>query len=107
MTVRLYTSPAARDDRREIGSYLYGETYDRDLVRRWFTSVRAETAYAVEYPRQTPPLIGFSNRPEGPLRRRIITGFKNYLLFYRFDENTVTVTRILHGSRDLRRVPDL
>ncbi|MEM1013786.1 MAG: type II toxin-antitoxin system RelE/ParE family toxin, partial [Planctomycetota bacterium] len=63
--------------------------------------------YAAEYPTQTPPILGMPERTEGPLRRRIITGFKNYLLFYRFDDETVTVTRILHGSRDLRRVPDL
>ncbi|MEM7807757.1 MAG: type II toxin-antitoxin system RelE/ParE family toxin [Planctomycetota bacterium] len=107
MSNRIIFREAADADQDDIADYLTRVSGDDRIGHRWLTAVKREGEYAVEYPTQTPPLIGFSNRPDGPLRRRIITGFRNYLLFYRFDDETVTVTRILHGSRDLRRVPDL
>jgi plasmid stabilization system protein ParE len=107
MKHKLDFTPRARRDQAKIAIYLLQVSGDPRLHPRWLQASDAEADYAIEYPTQTPPILGMPIRPEGPLRRRIITGFKNYLLFYRLDGKAVTVTRILHGSRDLRRVPDL
>ncbi len=107
MSSKLHRRPSARADQNEIASYLYQVAFDRNLADRWMEACLAEARYAANFPTQTPIIEGMPLRPEGPLRRRIIKGFKNYLLFYRFNDEAVTVTRILHGSRDLRSVPDL
>lgn len=38
-----------------------------------------------------------------PVRYWPISGFTNYLLFYRVSDEAVEVLRVLHGSRDLLR----
>jgi toxin ParE1/3/4 len=35
------------------------------------------------------------------IRSRTVTGFKNYLIFYRTQGEVVVVVRVLHGMRDL------
>lgn len=107
MSYNIDVRPAALQDQADVGDYRHKATFDADLTERWFDAGEKEIDYALEYPTQTPPIPDMPMRPEGPLRRRIITGFKNYVIFYRFDDKAVTITRILHGSRDLRRVPDL
>jgi len=38
------------------------------------------------------------------LRSVPVTGFRNYLIFYHVRQDEVTVLRILHGARNLRKV---
>ena len=38
---------------------------------------------------------------DGPFRRVVVPGFRNYLLFYYVAADTLTVTRVLHVARDL------
>lgn len=35
------------------------------------------------------------------LRKRAVTGFRNYLIFYRVDADMVEIIRVLHGARDI------
>ncbi|MBA3040750.1 MAG: type II toxin-antitoxin system RelE/ParE family toxin [Alphaproteobacteria bacterium] len=37
----------------------------------------------------------------GGMRRRV---FERYLIFYKIDETTVTIVRILHGARNYERI---
>ena len=37
------------------------------------------------------------------VRLRTVTGFRNYLVFYKTREETVVIVRVLHGMRDLPR----
>jgi toxin ParE1/3/4 len=37
------------------------------------------------------------------IRSLPVTGFRNYLLFYRFDETQLQVLRVIHGARDIER----
>ena len=38
--------------------------------------------------------------PTGQIRYRTISGFKNYLIFYRQQDSQLQILRILHGARD-------
>ena len=37
------------------------------------------------------------------LRSLPVTGFTNYLIFYRYDDRDVQILRVIHGARDLER----
>jgi toxin ParE1/3/4 len=37
------------------------------------------------------------------LRSLPVTGFTNYLVFYRYDDRDVQILRVIHGARDLER----
>lgn len=44
-------------------------------------------------------------KPElAEIRSLVVTGFKNYIIFYRPTANGVEVLRVLHGARDIDRV---
>lgn len=40
------------------------------------------------------------------VRRIPVTGFENWLLFYRVDQNLIDVIRVLHGARDIAAIFD-
>lgn len=46
----------------------------------------------------------FKNRAFDGVRVWAITGFKNYLIFYRILSDELEVIRVLHGARDLKSV---
>ena len=45
----------------------------------------------------------FRGRKLTGLRSLPVSGFENYLIFYRSDKNTLQIHRIIHGARDLER----
>ena len=45
----------------------------------------------------------FTSRQLANLRSWPISGFENYLIFYRFDKETLQILRVIHGARDLER----
>jgi toxin ParE1/3/4 len=52
------------------------------------------------------PGAGRAWRSREPRLRNVrvfpVVGFRNYLVFYRAEERTLTIVRVLHGARDLR-----
>ena len=38
------------------------------------------------------------------IRSWVITGFRNYIVFYREIEGGIEILRVLHGARDIQRV---
>jgi len=40
-----------------------------------------------------------SPRTKG-MRMWLVSGFSNYLIFYRLQENTLQIVRVIHGARD-------
>ncbi len=54
------------------------------------------------------PLIGQACEFRGPraqgLRRWQVRGFENYLIFYRPEEDGVTIVRVIYGSRDIEAI---
>lgn len=45
----------------------------------------------------------FTNPALEGLRSLPITGFTNYLIFYRYDDRYLRVLRVIHGARDIER----
>ncbi len=93
MFVIRYSAPA-KADLKEIADYLVQEADNRvaaAVVKRIRTHVRTLA-------RDAPP---YRERQElGRGRRAILIG--PYIAFYRIQENTVFVLRILHSARDIK-----
>jgi toxin ParE1/3/4 len=46
----------------------------------------------------------FRNPELRDVRRLTVTGFENWLLFYRDTEDRIDVIRVLHGARDIAAI---
>jgi toxin ParE1/3/4 len=46
-------------------------------------------------------LSGFSHPQLTDIRQYPIKGFRNYLVFYRIQSETIEILRVLHGAQDL------
>jgi toxin ParE1/3/4 len=51
-------------------------------------------------------LSGFTNSSLVDVRQCSIKGFARYLVFYRINDSSIEILRILHGSRDLEAILD-
>ena len=95
MTLSLYLSPDVRQDIKDIGRYL--EERNVSAARRFTRAVGQTT----EMLRQNPELgERLHTDLTGQIRYRTISGFTNYLIFYRRVDSVLEVVRILHGARD-------
>jgi toxin ParE1/3/4 len=92
--MRIILSPEAQLDLMNCCDYLDG--YSPDSSMNLFDAARSTF---VEIARM--PLIGQQYIPAGykaqPLRKWRIKGFRNYLIFYRAQPETIEIVRILHG----------
>jgi len=89
---RLILAPEAKRDLRDILLY---------TGRRWDTDQRSR--YKAKLDHALRDLIQFPAR--GPSRDDISTGLRGlpveaHVIFYRVDEQAITVVRILHGAMD-------
>ena len=96
--LRLVTTPLAQDDIDEQALYIAGENLDAGL--RFLDAIdhaRDELARL--------PEIGTARRFDSPtlsgLRVWPLPRFENWLIFYRIDDEQLTVVRVLHGARNL------
>lgn len=97
MTLLLDILPSAHTDLSEIGDYFdeRSDTVSRRFYDRFWISVRmlAES-----------PELGerWKHRRQKAKGVRVwrVSGFPNYLIFYRADKTTLTVVRVLHGARN-------
>ena len=101
MNGRLFISPEALRDIDEqvvyigLRNYDAAERYERALyadfakLSQWpgFGAIR-------EYP--SPKLTGMRSWP--------VTGFGNYLIFYRPTDEGIEIVRVLHGARDVDQI---
>jgi toxin ParE1/3/4 len=92
------TTPRAQDDIDEHAFYIAGDKLDAGL--RFLDAIdhaRNELARL--------PKIGSARRFDSPalssLRVWPVPRFANWLIFYRIDEQTLTIVRVLHGASDL------
>jgi len=96
--LRVLTTPRAQDDIDEHAFYIAGDKLDAGL--RFLDAIdhaRNELARL--------PKIGSARRFDSPalsgLRVWPVPRFANWLIFYRIDEQTLTIVRVLHGASDL------
>jgi toxin ParE1/3/4 len=95
MTLSLYISPEASRDADDIALYL--EERNASAACR-FVDAFEQTAEML----CRSPELGERLRcdPTGQIRYRTISGFKNYLIFYRRVDSVLEIVRILHGARN-------
>ena len=95
MTLSLFVLPEAEQDIEDIGLYL-GER-NASAARRFVLAVGQTAEMLCDNPE-----LGERLRADttGQIRYRTISGFKNYLIFYRRVDSVLEIIRVLHGARD-------
>ena len=87
--------PAAKQDIVSYGDYLA----ERDISVAWRFADAVDAM--IEMLCRNPELgERLHADPTGQIRYRTISGFTNYLIFYRRVDSVLEVVRILHGARD-------
>lgn len=93
MTHKVILSPAARRDLILIGDYLEAQA-GRRIAKAWATKLRERAlSLAID------PECGPKDEHLGAEWRRLIES--PYLILYRVEGRVVTISRVLHGARDL------
>ena len=98
MSGRLIIRPAVVDDLDSISDYLAVQSID--VAERFLDACRDDFRKLADMPGMgrlrefdNPKLIGLRSWP--------VSGFSNYLIFYRPIETGVEVLQVLHGARDI------
>ena len=98
MTYGLRILPAADADIDEAGLYIAKDNLNAAL--RFYDALDRTFRQTRDHPQRWPRYeMEHSRLTE--LRKRSVTGFRNYLVFYRIDADIVEVIRVLHGARDI------
>jgi toxin ParE1/3/4 len=95
MTLSQYIKSDARQDIKDIGKYL--EEQNSTAARRFVQAIDETIEMLCRSPDLGERLCA---DPTGQIRYRTISGFKNYLIFYRREDTQLQVLRILHGARE-------
>jgi toxin ParE1/3/4 len=98
MSRALRILPAADADVDAAAAYIAQDNLDAAL--RFYDAVDQTYRQLRDYPKRWPRYEIDHPRLAG-LRKHVVTGFRNYLVFYRFDDRDVEVIRVLHGARDI------
>jgi toxin ParE1/3/4 len=101
MTLSLLTTSEAEQDVEDIGLYLW----ERNPSAAWrFADAVDET---IEMLCRSPELgERLHSDLTGQIRYRTISGFRNYLIFYRRVDSVLEIIRVLHGARDYEQFFD-
>ena len=94
---------AARNDL--IEHYVFIGRDNPDAAERFLDSAEQTFERLAGMPRSGRPWRSPNRRLAG-LRVVPIADFSNYLVFYRPEDNGITIVRVLHGARDIDRVLD-
>jgi toxin ParE1/3/4 len=94
--------PRARLDLLEQFVY-FDEHADVSLAERYHVAVDATFAHLADHPKSG-SLYDCGIAGLKGLRRFLVKGFDNYLIFYLPQKNGIHVIRILHGARDIDRL---
>ena len=101
MIVHARIEPLAKQDLRKQFEYLTErasiDTANRfvDAAHATFGELAKSPGLGAKFPARSPKLAG--------LRVCRVSGFENYLIFYREASDGVEIVRVLHGARDIRR----
>lgn len=97
---KLKISPIARDDLAEIKGYISQEFCNPQAAVNLVSKITKKIRGLLEYPGIGAPLASIVD---------IQTDYRflvcaNYLIFYRYEDQIVFVSRILYGKRDYMRI---
>ena len=97
MSLLRHILPAAEDDLTEIGNYF--DERDNTLAARFYEHFLKTVQTLVRS-----PYLGerctFRNPKTKGMRIWQVSGFSNYLIFYRLQDEKLEILRVLHGARD-------
>ena len=94
-------SPLAREDIDAIAAYIADD--NPTAARQLQSTVQETVSLLAEFP-TLGPVYPHPDHPD--LRAKLVTGFKNFVIFYAIRDERVFVVRLLHTARDMPRVLD-
>ncbi|MDB9518609.1 type II toxin-antitoxin system RelE/ParE family toxin [Roseofilum reptotaenium CS-1145] len=101
MASKIAIAPQANLDLEQHFEYI--AINDADSAMRFFDAVRSTFSQLAKNPG-----IGRIYEVKNPnlqgLRKWRVTGFEKYLIFYQYSEETLTIIRLIHGSRDIASI---
>ncbi len=100
MVEQIERSPQAKRDALEIVTYLVHEASE-EIAMRFLAALERSLSSIKSQPGMGSPRWRWAHPKLAGIRHWPVTGFPNYLVFYRSTEIGIFVVRILHGSRDL------
>ncbi len=98
MRIKVILKPQAKVDLVELSDFIS----QRNLAaaERFLDAVEAALGRLSKMPELGTP-CDFQSSSAAGIRVWSISGFGNYLIFYRCQEDTIDIVRVLHGSRDI------
>ncbi len=91
--------PRADADVDEAAEY-YSQKAGLEVALRFFSAVQQVYEFIRTNPEAGSPAQYERQRLAG-MRRCLVSGFGNYLVFYRLSGEWVEIVRVLHGARDI------
>ena len=98
---RIYKTPASKRDLIGIGVYL-ADFASPATADRFLDAVHDDLDKLLAMPGMG-AMRSFRFRGLRGVRSWPVSGFRAYLLFYRPSTRGITLVRVIHGARDLRR----
>lgn len=98
MTRSVVIHRQADQDIVEAAEWIAGDSPDqakayRDAVMRTIRRLASHPGLGAPYSTLHPAVVG--------LRRFPVSGFRSYLVLYRYDDTQIVIFRVVHGARDL------
>jgi toxin ParE1/3/4 len=101
VALRIVIRPAASLDLDRHVAYL---TQVDPVVAMWFFDAARQTFAALARVPQIGRIYQHSADETQNIRRWAVKGFRNHLIFYRSDNTTLEIIRVLHAAQDLDRL---
>lgn len=97
---KLLISPEALEDLKSIKKYISGELCNEQAAQNVVSKIMKSIRTLERFPKTGTLLSSKANIVTG--YRFIVSG--NYLTFYRIEDETVYISRVLYGRRDFNRI---
>lgn len=102
MSYQLIIRNRATQDLRQLANYILVNG-DANAATRFLELAEATFAQLATIP-GIGKVVGLVSSRMGEIRQWRVKDFKNYLIFYRIQDNQVEILRVLHGVRDLEGI---
>lgn len=101
MSRRILKRPQAERDTEDCFVYIAEDNLDKGIG--FLASVESCLTELAEFPHLGTQLK-FSDARLQDIRMRRVRGYENYLIFYRADEKSIDVIRVLHRARNIENL---
>lgn len=84
-------------------NYEYLSEFNAEVALKFFDATRYSFAEIARNP-QIGQIYSINNPRLNGLRKWYVKGFKKYLIFYRVQESSIEIVRVLQGVQDIARI---